>query len=110
MKLAGGLESLFAPLYRLKVPVNQFAMLITISLRFIPTLMEEAETITRAPKSRGAPFTSPQKIVRLKTSLAVLIPLLVGSLQRATDLATAMESRCYTGGPQHSRTKRWKQN
>jgi len=106
MKLAGGLEALFAPLSRLGAPVNQFAMLITISLRFIPTLLEEAETITKAQKSRGAPFTSPKKLVRLKTTLAVLIPLVVGSLQRATDLATAMESRCYTGGPHHSRTKK----
>lgn len=106
MKLAGGLEALFAPLARLGAPVNQFAMLITISLRFIPTLLEEAETITRAQKSRGAPFTSPKKLVRLKTSLAVLIPLVVGSLKRATDLATAMESRCYTGGPHHSRTRK----
>ncbi|SFH10124.1 energy-coupling factor transport system permease protein [Desulfotomaculum arcticum] len=105
MKLAGGLEALFAPLNRLKVPVNQFAMLMTISLRFIPTLLEEAETITRAQKSRGAPFASPKKLVRLKTTLAVLIPLVVGSLQRATDLATAMESRCYTGGTHYSRTK-----
>ncbi|MDI9448558.1 MAG: energy-coupling factor transporter transmembrane component T [Bacillota bacterium] len=106
MKLARGLEALLAPLARLGVPVNQFAMLITISLRFIPTLLEEAETITRAQKSRGAPFTSPKKLVRLKTSLAVLIPLVVGSLQRATDLATAMESRCYSGGPHHSRTRK----
>ncbi len=105
MKLAGGLEALFAPLTHLRVPVNQFAMLVTISLRFIPTLIEEAETITRAQKSRGAPFTSPKKMVRLRTTLAVLIPLVVGSLQKATDLATAMESRCYTGGAHHSRTK-----
>ncbi len=105
MKLAGGLEALFAPLIYLRVPVNQFAMLITIALRFIPTLIEEAETITKAQKSRGAPFASPKKMVRLKTTLAVLIPLVVSSLQRATDLAVAMESRCYTGGPHHSRTK-----
>ncbi|SPF45603.1 Energy-coupling factor transporter transmembrane protein EcfT [Candidatus Desulfosporosinus infrequens] len=105
MKMAGGLEALFAPLRYLGVPVNQFAMLLSISLRFVPTLIEEAETITRAQKSRGAPFTSPKKIVRLKTSLSVLIPLIVGSLQRATDLATAMESRCYTGGPNYSRVK-----
>ncbi|MCG9968818.1 energy-coupling factor transporter transmembrane protein EcfT [Pelotomaculum terephthalicicum JT] len=105
MKMAGGLEALFAPLTRLRVPVNQFAMLVTISLRFIPTLIEEAETVTKAQKSRGAPFASPKKLVRLKTLLAVLIPLVAGSLQRATDLAVAMESRCYTGGPHHSRTK-----
>lgn len=105
LKMAGGLEALFAPLSHLRVPVNQFAMLLSISLRFISTLIEEAETITRAQKSRGAPFTSPQKIVRLKTGFSVLIPLIVGSLQRATDLATAMESRCYTGGSNHSRRK-----
>lgn len=105
MKLASGLEALFAPLRYLKVPVNQMAMLISISLRFIPTIIEEAEGITRAQKSRGAPVNSAKKLVRLQTSMAVLIPLVVGSLQRATDLATAMESRCYTGGPSYRRLK-----
>lgn len=104
--LASGLEALFAPLNYLKVPVSKFAMLISISLRFIPTIIEEAETIIRAQKSRGAPFNSPRKLIRLKTGFTVLIPLIVGSLQRATDLALAMESRCYTGGPNYSRLKK----
>jgi energy-coupling factor transporter transmembrane protein EcfT len=92
MKLARGLEALLAPLARLGVPVNQFAMLITISLRFIPTLLEEAETITRAQKSRGAPFTSPKKLVRLKTSLAVLIPLVMDT-KNVTNVAVSYDSR-----------------
>lgn len=106
MKLAGGLEALFAPLNYIKVPVSKFAMLISISLRFIPTIIEEADKITSAQKSRGAPFNSPKKSVRLKTGMAVLIPLIVSSLQRATDLAIAMESRCYTGGPNYSRLQK----
>jgi len=106
MKLASGLEALFAPLRSLKVPVNQLSMLISISLRFVPTIIEEAEMITRAQKSRGAPVNSAKKLIRFKTSMAVLIPLIVGSLKRATDLATAMESRCYTGGPSYSRLRK----
>jgi energy-coupling factor transport system permease protein len=106
LKLASGLEALFSPLRYLKVPVNQLAMLISISLRFIPTIIEEAEIITKAQKSRGAPFSSAKKLVRLQTGMAVFIPLIVGSLQRATDLATAMESRCYTGGSNCSRLKK----
>lgn len=98
LKLAEGLESLLSPLTYLRLPVHQFAMVINISLRFIPTIIEEAEIITRAQKSRGARFDSGSLTMRVRTVLAVLIPLLAASLQRATDLALAMESRCYTGG------------
>lgn len=106
IKLAAGIESLCSPLCYLKVPVHQFAMLINASLRFIPTIMEESEMIIRAQKSRGAQFHSPKVTVRLKTMLTVLILLLALSLQRASDLAIAMESRCYTGGPNYSRMKK----
>jgi len=75
-------------------------MIINISLRFVPTIIEEAEIITRAQKSRGARFDSGPLALRLKTVLALLIPLLAASLQRATELALAMESRCYTGSNQ----------
>lgn len=103
IKLAVGIESLLSPLAYLRVPVHQFAMLINAALRFIPTIIEEAGVITRAQKSRGAQFDSGNLTVRLKTILAVLIPLLAASLQRATDLALAMESRCYTGSRNYSR-------
>lgn len=95
MKLVYGLDSLFSPLNKLRIPVNQFSIIISISLRFIPTIIEEAENIKCAQKSRGAQFESGNLFIRLKSVLAVLIPVLASSLQRANDLAAAMESRCY---------------
>jgi energy-coupling factor transport system permease protein len=103
IKLAAGLEWLLSPLRYLKVPVSQFAMLISVSLRFVPTIIEEAETISRAQRSRGAQLRSRNLLIRLKSATAVLVPLLAVSLQRASDLAVAMESRCYTGGANRSR-------
>jgi energy-coupling factor transport system permease protein len=103
LRLASGIESLLAPLRHLRIPVHQFSMLIGTSLRFIPTIIEEAEVLTRAQRARGAQFNSPKIINRLKSFTAVLIPLLAASLQRANDLAIAMESRCYTGGANRSR-------
>lgn len=103
LRLASGIESLLAPLRHLRIPVHQFSMLISTSLRFIPTIIEEAEILTRAQRSRGAQFNSPKVLTRLKSFTAVLIPLLAASLQRANDLAIAMESRCYTGGLNRSR-------
>lgn len=105
VSLATGMEALLAPLGRLKVPVHQFALIISTSFRFIPTILEEAETITRAQKSRGAPFNSPNIITRLKSMIAVLIPLIAASLRRVDDLAMAMESRCYAGSPNHYRLR-----
>lgn len=95
MKLNSGLERLFSPLAKY-IPVNQLAMIISISLRFIPTILEETENIKLAQKSRGAQFESGNLIVKLKSVSAVLIPILAASMQRASDLAVAMESRCYT--------------
>lgn len=96
LKLSAGLESLLAPLAYLRFPVQQLAMIINISLRFIPVIIEELEIITSAQKSRGARLDSGPLLVRLRTIVAVFIPLLGASLQRANDLALAMESRCYT--------------
>lgn len=104
VKLASGLERLLAPLQRLKLPVHQLSLITSTALRFIPTIIEEAELITRAQKCRGAKFGSPKLKERLYSFIPVLIPLLANSLQRANDLALAMESRCYTGGPNPSRT------
>jgi energy-coupling factor transport system permease protein len=97
IKLAAGLEFIFSPLRHFKIPVQQFSMVISIGLRFIPSILQEAETIVMAQKSRGAPFSSPNLVIRLKSIIAVLVPLVAASLQRADDLAEAMESRCYSG-------------
>lgn len=105
VSLATGIEALLAPLSRLKVPVHQLAMVIGTSFRFVPTILEEAETITKAQQSRGAPFSSPNPVTRIKSRTAVLIPLLAASLQRADDLAMAMESRCYAGKPNQFRLR-----
>lgn len=104
IKLAAGLDSLLSPLNRLNIPVHHFSMLISTSLRFIPTFIEEAQIITKAQKSRGAQFNSPRIAARIKSNIAVLIPLLAASLQRAEDLAIAMESRCYIGRPNQTRS------
>lgn len=104
VKIATGLERLLAPLQRVKIPVHQLSLITSTALRFIPTILEEAELITRAQKCRGAKFNSPKLKERLFSFVAVLIPLLANALQRANDLAVAMESRCYMGGPNPSRT------
>ncbi|MBE6591265.1 MAG: energy-coupling factor transporter transmembrane protein EcfT [Ruminococcaceae bacterium] len=101
--LCDAIESLLSPLKRLHVPVHDFAMMMTIALRFVPALIEETDKIMSAQKARGANFETGSLLSRAKALLPVLIPLLVSSIRRATDLATAMECRCYTGG--EGRTK-----
>lgn len=103
IKLAAGIESLLTPLTYLKIPVHHFSMIISTALRFIPTFIEEATIIANAQKSRGAPFNSSNIVIRMKSNIAIMIPLLAASLQRAEDLALAMESRCYTGHPNQTR-------
>ena len=103
IELTDGLESLLSPLKKLRLPVHEFAMMMTIALRFIPTLIEETDKIMKAQKARGADFSSGGLIRRAKALLPVLIPLFVASFQHAMDLATAMECRCYHGG--EGRTK-----
>lgn len=93
--LTDGLESLLHPLAKLHVPVHIFAMMMTIALRFIPTLIEETEKIMNAQKSRGADFTTGSLIKRAKALVPLLIPLFVSAFKRAGELATAMECRCY---------------
>ena len=112
ISLTDGIESLLAPLKLIHIPVHIFAMMMTIALRFIPTLVEETEKIMNAQKSRGADFSSGGLIKRAKTLIPILIPLFVASFKRANELATAMECRCYRGDK--NRTKlvklsfRWK--
>ena len=95
--LTDGLESLLSPLKKIKVPVHSFAMMMSIALRFIPTLVEETEKIMNAQKSRGADFSSGGLVKRAKALVPLLVPLFVSSFKRADELATAMECRCYRG-------------
>lgn len=97
ISLTDGIESLLSPLKKIKVPVHLFAMMMTIALRFIPTLVEETEKIMNAQKSRGADFSSGSLIKRAKALIPILIPLFVAAFKRAEELATAMECRCYRG-------------
>lgn len=97
ISLTDGIENLFSPLKKIKVPVHVFAMMMTIALRFIPTLIEETEKIMNAQKSRGADFSSGSLAKRAKALIPLLVPLFVSSFKRADELATAMECRCYRG-------------
>ena len=96
--LTDAIESLLSPLKKIHVPIHDFAMMMTIALRFIPTLIEETDKIMNAQKSRGADFSTGGLIKRAKALIPVLIPLLVSSFKRADELAIAMECRCYRGG------------
>ncbi len=101
--LTDAIEDLLSPLKKLHVPVHEFAMMMTIALRFIPTLMEETDKIMTAQKARGADFSSGSLVQRAKALIPVLIPLFVSAFNRASDLATAMECRCYHGGEGRTR-------
>ena len=103
--LTDGIERLLSPLKKIKVPVHDFAMIMTIALRFIPTLMDEADKIMTAQKARGADFTNGSLIKRAKALIPILIPLFSSSIRHAVDLATAMECRCYRGGEGRTRMK-----
>lgn len=103
ISLSDGLEQLLAPLKKLHVPVHEFSMMMTIALRFIPTLIEETEKIIAAQKARGADFSSGNLVRRAKALVPILVPLFISSFRRADELATAMECRCYHGG--EGRTK-----
>lgn len=97
ISLTDGLEALLSPLKKIKVPVHTFAMMMSIALRFIPTLVEETEKIMNAQKSRGADFSTGSLTKRAKALIPILVPLFVSSFKRAEELATAMECRCYRG-------------
>ena len=97
ISLTDGIESLLKPLKKICVPVHSFAMMMSIALRFIPTLVEETEKIMNAQKSRGADFSSGGLVKRAKALIPLLVPLFVSSFKRADELATAMECRCYRG-------------
>lgn len=103
IELTDGIERVLNPLSKIGVPVHDFAMIMSIALRFIPTLLEETDRIMNAQRSRGADFTSGGIVKRVKALLPIFIPLLISSFRRAIELATAMECRCYHG--KEGRTK-----
>jgi len=105
MALTDGLESLMRPLKRIGVPAHELAMIMSIALRFIPTLLEETDRIMRAQKARGANFETGNIIQRGKAMLPILLPLFISAFRRADDLAVAMESRCYHGGEGRTRMR-----
>lgn len=101
--LTDGIEKLLAPLRVFHFPAHELAMMMTIALRFVPTLMEESEKIRNAQMSRGADFESGNIFKRVKSMIPILIPLFVSSFRKADELAIAMESRCYHGGEGRTR-------
>jgi energy-coupling factor transport system permease protein len=103
MKLTDGIESLLKPFKRFGLPAHELAMMMSIALRFIPTLLEETDKIMKAQQARGADFESGGLIRRAKALIPLLVPLFVGAFRIAQELAMAMEARCYRGG--EGRTK-----
>lgn len=101
--LTDGIESLLNPFKRIGVPAHELAMMMTIALRFIPTLLEETDRIMKAQSARGADFSSGNIMQRAKNMLPILIPLFISSFRRADELAMAMEARCYRGGEGRTR-------
>ena len=103
--LTDGLEIMLNPLKKIKVPVHEMAMMMSMALRFIPTLIEETDKIMSAQKARGADFETGSLAQRAKALLPILVPLFVSAFRRADELAVAMESRCYHGGSGRTRMK-----
>ena len=106
--LTDAIERLLSPLKKIKLPVHELAMMMTIALRFIPTLIEETDKIMSAQKARGADMETGSLIQRAKALVPILIPLFVSSIRRAEELALAMECRCYHGGEGRTRMKQLK--
>ena len=107
-ELCDGLESLLSPLKVIHFPVHELALIMSIALRLIPTLIEETDKIINAQKARGAAFDSRNPFKKIKAMIPVLIPLFVSSFRRADDLADAMDSRCYRGAKGRTRMKKLK--
>ncbi len=108
IELTDGIETALSPLKKIKLPVHEFSMLMTIALRFIPTLTEEAGKIINAQKARGGDFSSGGLIKKAKALIPIIIPLFVSAFRRADELAVAMECRCYRGGEGRTRMKKLK--
>ncbi len=103
--LPDGLERLMKPPSKIGFPAHELAMMMSIALRFIPTLMEETDKIMKAQMARGADFESGNLVGRAKAMLPLLVPLFVSAFRRADELAMAMEARCYRGGDMRTRMK-----
>lgn len=103
--LTDGLESVLGPLKKIKVPVHEISMMMSIALRFIPILMEETDRIMKAQKARGADFESGNLMEKAKAMVPLLVPLFISAFRRANDLAMAMEARCYRGGEGRTKMK-----
>ena len=106
VELSDAIESLLSPLKLIKFPVHEFALIMSIALRYIPTLMEETDRIIKAQKARGADFESGNIFRRAKALVPVLIPLLISSFRRADELSDAMEARCYAGAKGRTKYKK----
>jgi len=104
-QLTDGLEKMLSPLKRIKVPVHEIAMMMSIALRFIPILMEETDKIMKAQLARCADFESGNLIKKAKSLVPLLVPLFISAFRRANDLAMAMEARCYRGGEHRTKMK-----
>ena len=105
MALTDGLERLMSPLKKIRVPVHEITLMMSMALRFIPTLIEETDKIMSAQRARGADFETGSLVSRAKALIPILVPLFVSAFRRADELAVAMESRCYHGGEGRTRLK-----
>jgi energy-coupling factor transport system permease protein len=103
ISLTDGIEKLLSPFKRVGLPAHELAMMMTIALRFIPTLLEETDKIMKAQMARGADFESGNILNRAKNLVPLLVPLFINAFRRADELATAMEARCYRGGDNRTR-------
>jgi energy-coupling factor transport system permease protein len=110
IELTDGIEKLLNPFRKIGVPAHELAMMMTIALRFIPTLMDETDKIMKAQMARGADFESGNIFRRAKNLIPLLVPLFISSFRRADELAMAMEARCYRGGEGRTRMKQLKLN
>jgi energy-coupling factor transport system permease protein len=106
--LTDAIESLLGPLKKLHMPIHELAMMMSIALRFIPTLIEETDKLMSAQKARGADFESGNLIEKAKALVPLLVPLFISAFRRAEELAVAMESRCYHGGEGRTRLRQLK--
>ena len=105
IRLTDGIEHLLTPFKRIGVPAHELAMMMTIALRFIPTLLDETDRIMKAQSARGADFVTGSIVKRVKNMVPLLVPLFISAFRRADELATAMEARCYRGGVNRTRMK-----
>ncbi|MBU5591775.1 energy-coupling factor transporter transmembrane protein EcfT [Clostridium sp. MSJ-4] len=108
IELTDGIERLLSPFRKIGLPAHELAMMMTIALRFIPTLMDETDKIMKAQMARGADFESGNIVQKAKSLIPLLVPLFISSFRRADELAMAMESRCYKGGEGRTRMKQLK--